>query len=254
MDIQNRTKLNHLLLNWPRDTVFIQAELAKNQISRQLAVTYQKSSWLKRIGHGAFIRADDKVDWMGAIYAIQQQLNLPIYPAGKTALQLQGYAHFVPLGSNYPIWLLGQPGNKLPRWFKAYSWQVIINYNTTKLFSNNENLGLVDYDRGSYAIKISTPERAILEVLYFVPDDQSFSEAQLLMEGLTTLRPNLVQALLESCNSIKVKRLFLFLAENFQHAWLKKISLDKIDLGRGKRMIIKDGKFDSKYQITIPRE
>jgi hypothetical protein len=40
------------------------------------------------------------------------------------------------------------------------------------------------------------------------------------MEGLNTLRPDLVQELLEKCSSVKVKRLFMHLAEQFQHPWL----------------------------------
>lgn len=253
MTIQNRRKLNHLLQNWPRGTVYTQSELTKNHISRQLVVTYLNSSWLKRIGPGAFIRADDQVDWLGGVYAIQHQLNLPIYVAGKTALQLQGYAHFVPLGSNYPVWLFGEPDNKLPTWFKKYSWNVILHYKTTKLFTNNK-LGLKEHDRDTFSILISSPERAILETLYLVPNEQSLEESQLLMEGLTSLRPMLVQELLESCNSIKTKRLFLFLVEHFNHPWFKKINVKNIDLGHGKRMIVSDGKFDPKYQITISKE
>lgn len=254
MTIQIRKKLNQLLQNWPRGTVYLQAELTKNHISRQLVTSYLNSSWLKRIGQGAFIRIDDKIDWMGGVYAIQRQLHLPIYVAGKTALQLQGYAHFVPLGSNYPVWLFGEPENKLPAWFKKYSWDVAIHYKTTKLFSCNKKLGLKEYDKEAYSILISSSERAILETLYLVPNNQSFEEAGLLVEGLTTLRPKLVQELLECCNSIKVKRLFLFLAEHYNHSWLKKINLQNVDLGHGKRMIARDGKLDTKYRITVPKE
>jgi hypothetical protein len=45
-----------------------------------------------------------------------------------------------------------------------------------------------------------------------------------------------VQKLLEDCTSVNVKCVFLYLAEKAKHAWLK---LDKIDLGRGKRSLVK---------------
>ncbi len=249
-----RSKINQLLSKWPQGTVAVQAELTKLHVSKQLTVKYQKGTWLKRIGRGAFMRADDSADWMGGVYAIQQQLKLPIHPGGKTALQLQGYAHFVPLGKNYPVWLLGAANCKLPLWFKTYSWGMAIQYSAAKLFLDGEKLGLVGHSIGSYSIEISSPERAILEVLNFVPGDQSFAEARLLMEGLTTLRPRLVQQLLECCNSVKVKRLFLYLADSCQHPWLKKINLSKVDLGHGKRMIVKGGHWDAKYKITVPSE
>ncbi len=91
-----------------------------------------------------------------------------------------------------------------------------------------------------------------MEVLYLVPANESFEEAGLLMEGLTTLRPRLVQALLTQCRSVKVKRLFMFLAEACNHAWVKKLDLSKVDFGKGKRMIVKGGRFDAKYNITVP--
>lgn len=70
---------------------------------------------------------------------------------------------------------------------------------------------------------------------------------------MNNLRPKLVQDLLEICSSIKVKRLFLCLAERIGHEWFHYLDLTKIDLGRGKRSIVKGGRYDSKYQITIPR-
>jgi len=74
------------------------------------------------------------------------------------------------------------------------------------------------------------------------------------MEMLTGLRPDLLQKLLEECKSIKVNRLFLYMAEKAGHSWLDDLDLSKIDLGKGKRSIVKNGVLNSKYQITIPRD
>jgi hypothetical protein len=103
-------------------------------------------------------------------------------------------------------------------------------------------------------IKVSIPEMASMEMLYLIPQEQSFDEAAKIMDGLTTLRPKYVQNLLEVCNSFKVKRLFLFMAEKSQHQWFKELELNKISLGSGKRVIVKNGVLDKKYQITVPRE
>ena len=91
-----------------------------------------------------------------------------------------------------------------------------------------------------------------MEVLYGVPGAESYEEAVLLMQGLTTLRPRLVQALLEHCVSVKVKRLFMVIAESCQHPWVKKLDVSKIDFGKGKRMLVKGGRLDPKYNITVP--
>jgi hypothetical protein len=74
------------------------------------------------------------------------------------------------------------------------------------------------------------------------------------MTGLLTLRPKLVQQLLESCSSIKVKRLFLLLAEELKLPWVKKLNLDKIDLGSGDRTLVKGGKLHPKYRLTLPAD
>ena len=107
---------------------------------------------------------------------------------------------------------------------------------------------------GEYNIQISSPERAALELAELVPQEQPFEEAQLILEGLTTLRPELVQELILACDSIKAKRLFLYLAEKCGHAWTNKLDMHKIELGQGKRLIVRGGRLDPKYKITVPAD
>jgi hypothetical protein len=73
-----------------------------------------------------------------------------------------------------------------------------------------------------------------------------------LMEGLTNLSPRRLQELLADCRSVKVKRLFFFFADRHKHAWLKRLRKEQIDLGKGKRMLVKGGRLDHTYQITVP--
>jgi len=91
-----------------------------------------------------------------------------------------------------------------------------------------------------------------MKCLYFVHEEQSLVECYELMESLNNLSPNQVQKLLEQCTSVKVKRLFLYLGEKAKHAWFDYLQLDKIDLGKGKRSLLKKGTYISKYQITVP--
>ena len=86
-----------------------------------------------------------------------------------------------------------------------------------------------------------------------VPVKQSFDEALKIMESLTTLRPDVVQDLLLHCNSVKVKRLFLYLAEYCRHHWFSRLNFDGINLGSGNREIYAGGQLDKKYKITVPK-
>lgn len=252
MASEPRSKLNRLLTAWSQGTVAVSRWLEAQGGYQQLVHEYEKSGWIRRIGQGAYVRAGDTVDWTGGLHALQEQMKLPVHVGAKTALQLQGYAHFLPLGKDGTVSLFGAPGTRLPAWFRQHDWGVELRYSTTKLFADDPDAGLTKKEQGKFAITVSAPERAIMEVLYLVPAEESFEEAGLLMEGLTTLRPRLVQSLLEQCRSVKVKRLFMFLAEACNHAWVKKLDLSKVDFGKGKRMIVKGGRLDTKYNITVP--
>lgn len=252
MSGEERTKLNRLLRVWPQGTVAVSRWLDQQGAYQQLRHAYEKGGWIERIGQGAYTRAGDAVEWTGGLYALQQQLRLPVHAAARTALQMQGYAHFLPLGKGGTVTLFGASGVRLPGWFRRYAWGVTVHYATTRMFGNKPDMGLADKAMGGWSIRLSAPERAMMEFLYLVPGRESFAEASLLMEGLATLRPQLVQSLLEQCRSVKVRRLFMFLAERHNHPWVKRLDLSKVDFGKGKRMIVKGGRFDARYQITVP--
>ncbi len=63
-----------------------------------------------------------------------------------------------------------------------------------------------------------------------------------------------MSTLLQRCASIKAKRLFLALADRHHHAWLSHVSLQNVDLGHGKRVLVPGGKLNAKYQITLPAD
>jgi len=251
---QNTGKIKNVLKGWIRGTVATQPWLQSQGVYRQLARKYLQNSWIERVGHGAYRLAGDSIDWPGGLHALQNQLALKIHAGAKTALELEGYAHTVPLGKGQRVWLFGAATTTLPRWFKAYSWSVQVRFVPTNLFAGDPGVGLTDTqpEGHSFWIRLSAPERAILETLSLVPAESDFEEAQSLMEGLDTLRPSLVQTLLEACRSIKAKRLFMHLAEKMNHPWVSHVDVARVNFGKGNRTIVPGGKFDSKYRITVP--
>lgn len=246
-----RKKLSELLANWPKGVVAVHPWLQEHGVSRFLVNAYQKSGWVQRLGRGAYTRLNDSVDWTGGLHAVQYQMRLPVHLGGKRALELQGYGHFVRMGEGGTVRLYAPRGTRLPAWFRQHDWGVRVDFTAADLFPGKMGAGLTKKPTGDYSIRLSAPERAMLELLDDVPTGQSFEEARLLMEGLATLRPDLVQELLDACRSVKAKRLFLFLAEEAEHAWLKQLDLERVDLGKGKRSIVKGGRLDQKYQITV---
>lgn len=243
-------KLNQSLLTAPSGAVLTLAWLKSQGISQKLANYYAKSGWLHRVGDGAFTVRTEAPDWPDAIFGLQQK-GSTFHPGGRTALELTSTAHFLPLGNEGPIYLFSLSKERLPQWFKRLLWAGRVHHVRTNFLP--PELGLREYERRGYSIRSSDPERAILELLLHQEiDEAGYEHARLVFEGLGTLRPTLVQTLLEKCTSIKVKRLFLHLAELHRHPWFQQLDLSKITLGSGKRVLVRGGRLDPKYLITVP--
>jgi Transcriptional regulator, AbiEi antitoxin, Type IV TA system/Transcriptional regulator, AbiEi antitoxin N-terminal domain len=206
---------------------------------------------LQPVGKGAMCRAGSGIYYEGAICALQQQSKWSIHPGGRTALAYLGKAHYQDLSMKKAV-VFGDGNERLPKWFTGYDWGIAIHYHPTTFLP--PDLGLEVFPVKDFSIKVSGAARALMECLYLAPEEQDLMECMQVMEGLNNLRPNQVQALLEQCRSIKVKRLFLFMAEKAGHRWLNHLKPDKIDLGFGKRSIVERGTYDAKYQITISKE
>lgn len=251
MDTQKESKLKKMLDLHRQGTVALPKWLEGLGISRELQKSYRKNGWLESIGAGAFKRPGESVNWQGGLYSIQQQARLPIHAGALTALSMQGLAHYFRMKEE-TVFLFSPRQTILPRWFKNHSWDHPVQHVITSLLP--KELGLTSHEEKNFSITISTPERAILECLYLAPAKLDLVECYHLMEGLSNLRPKLMQELLEKCTSIKVKRLFLYMASKAQHQWLGFIDREKIDVGKGDRSITKGGLYNSDFQISIPKE
>jgi hypothetical protein len=138
--------------------------------------------------------------------------------------------------------------------FQRHSLGDLLGQTATKDLTEqlNQYTKIFNWKDTKEGLRISTPERAILEVLNDVPGKISFEHADELMQGLNTLSPRSLQKLLEICDNVKVRRLFFWYAERQNHSWLVKINKDNINLGSGNRVIVKGGRLNKKYKITVP--
>lgn len=232
-------------------TVCLGAWLESLSISNDLQKRYRRSGWLAAIGKGAFVRPDDTVGWQGGLYALQAQAGLPIHAGAMTALSMQGKAHYVRMGAEQ-VYLFAPPKTPHPAWFKNHDWGKGIQLVRTSILPNG--VGLTEHEEKTFSIRISAPERAVLECLHLAPDAVDLVECAQVMEGLTTLRPKILQPLLEQCGSIKVKRLFLYLASRAGHDWVNRLDPSKLELGTGDRTVTKGGVYIAQYGITVPQE
>ena len=262
MATDNESKLKILLDSLSQGAICLAPWLEKQGISRDLQQYYCKSGWLESVGRGAYKRPSDKVDWQDGLQALVEQAGLNIHVGGITALSQQGAGHYVRLGQE-KVYLFSPPQVSLPAWFKKHDWGVVIEHIKSSFLPDNTDLGVayamkLDSTNGMTMKMFSDTARAMMECLYLAPNKLDLVECYQVMEGLVNLRPKVVQGLLEACSSIKVKRLFLYMAEKAGHQWLEYVDLSNVSLGKGDRSLVgnsgKQGVYVAKYHIIVPKE
>jgi hypothetical protein len=251
MNTDVQTKINQLLQKVPRGGLFLSSWMYENGISRELQRHYKNSQWLASIGTGVMARMGETPSIYGAIASLNEQDNKHFSIGAMSALEMVGYAHYLPMGKR-TIVLFSPQKERLPLWFTNYEWEVYVRHNTTEYFDGTTGINTVERD--GFRLLLSSPERAFMECLHLSPKYYNLTDLYYVMEMLSLLPPANVQKLLEQCQSVKVKRLFLYMAEKAGHDWFKALDLSKISLGSGKRLIAKNGLYNNKYQITVPKE
>jgi predicted transcriptional regulator of viral defense system len=249
MNTAKQTKINSLLQKFPAGALYFASWLNENEISYFLQRHYRNSQWLTAIDKGVMYRTGEKPTLFTALSCFNSQLNKKFHIGALSALEMRGYAHYVPLGRQTVV-VYCPRGEWFPEWFSKYDWGVEI----LKKYSEFNDKGITKVSENGFEVAVSTPEKAFLECLDLTPKYYNPTDLYQVMESLNGLRPNLLQQLLEESKSIKVSRLFLYMAEKANHMWFKKLNLTKINLGKGNRSIVKNGVYNAKYQITIPKD
>lgn len=261
-------KLNQLQRNLPEGIVVDAGWLERQGISRQLRRKYVMHSWLLPLARGVYRRPSASAQsgplpWQELLISLNAFLNLPTAVGSRTALELHGFSHYVAASGSHEAHLYSN--TELPKWVAHVPVNTrLVYHSATRLFRHGSipscpakpdaSVTFMQQPWGQtrWTLVVSTPERAILELLDEVPKRETFHQADVLMEGLRNLSPRRLQSLLIDCKNVKVKRLFFWFAERHGHAWLRRIDRSAIDLGKGKRMLVRGGKLDTKYNITVP--
>lgn len=277
MDREKRGKLNRLEQTLPEGLLVDAAWLEGRGYYPQLRKSYVDHGWLVQPARGVYRRPRGSLRWEQVVTSLQALLKTPVVVGGRTALELEGYAHYLPQNQEQ-VHLYGP--RPLPAWTTKLSLDApLVFHRTTRLFpGDTPERGLSSLDAKNHAATISaapaggsdtvvrfwgqwdwplvlsTPERALLELLDELPDRESFHQVDVLVEGLSNLSPRRMKCLLLACHSVKVRRLFFFFADRHRHAWRKHLDREAVDLGSGKRMLVRGGRLDSTYLITVPED
>lgn len=278
MGEQKSTKLNLLLQDVLGEGLLAPTGWLEEQgYSRALISRYVNSGWLVSPARGVYRRPGPSLKWQHVVASLQMLAGSYLHVGGRTALLQRGLGHYIRMSGPETIYLYGP--EVLPAWVNKLGLQerfavrndamfgglrarriesgALVDFHDVPLQSKQlADFGLQEMTWGAWDWRLlySTDERAMLELLQDVPARESIYEADVLMQGLVNVRPARVMSLLMACASVKVKRLFLALAERHQHQWLAHLDLSKVDLGKGKRMLAPGGKLHPKYLITLPAD
>ncbi len=191
----------------PRGAPFDLLALGKLGVSPQLAAKYVRGGWLVRLAQGVYSFAGDTLDEPRTIRFLQTKVA-GLHVGGKSALALQGVRHNLAARRFVVLW--GEERFKLPDWFLS---RFPARYVSALLFAWPDNAlakkTLTTPPGVTTGLVVSTPERALLELLYDVGTREGVEEARNLFAGIRNLRLDPMGRLLSACTSVKTVRLFL---------------------------------------------
>ncbi len=110
---QKETKLKRLEREVPEGLIVTAGWLSKRGYSSSLRSQYLSAGWLEQPTRSVFRRARGQLRWEQVVISLQTLLEIPVVVGGRTALELQGYAHFLSQEQR-EVHLYGQ--THLPGW------------------------------------------------------------------------------------------------------------------------------------------
>jgi len=207
--------IKRLQMTFPRGAPLDQHDLARIGVSSALAHHYSKSGWLARLGRGVFMFPNDTLREAECLKFLARRLS-GFHVGGKTALAWRGVRHNVPAQESLCLW--GEQKARLPEWFVE---RFRARYTTRSPFARSlaRDFGLQPLPETPKGVQVSVPERAVLELLSEVGIHQGLEEARHILEGVRSLRPEILAVLLRRCQRVKVRRLCVLWAQELNLPW-----------------------------------
>jgi hypothetical protein len=244
---------NTLLQKIPDGLVVTRQKMKKMGFTEPTIDYFLRSGKLTPVSHGIYRKPGPPLKWEHFVYSAVQ-LGHDIHVGGRSALDLLGFAHYLPLGGIQQIQLYSE--KKLPSWLTTTNEPIQIVPHHLKIFTNTPTTAITERPFGhwDWPIPYASLELALLELLNDVKDEASFKMADTYLEAATTLRPKILNQLLSACKKVYINRLFLWFAKRHNLQCIDSLNISDINLGKGKRMIVRGGSLDKEFQITVPKE
>ena len=188
-------------------------------VSADLAVHYARAGWLVRLARGVFRRPEQALSLHPSLKLLESRIE-GLHVGGKSALDWQGVRQYV--AQQETLHLYGWAAARLPEWFLK---EFPAEYHRKRLFNEQPValLHVLPFEGRNEAPQVSTPERALLELLSEVGVRQPLQDARELLESTYNLRGAVLQELLARCTSVKTVRLCVQLGRELSLPWMAKL-------------------------------
>lgn len=235
MATTTHNKLKRLSTDYPPGTPLTAQTLASGGISADLAVHYVKAGWLHRLSRGVYCRPGQPLLRDASLLVLQTQIA-GLHVGGKTSLDWYGIRHYV--AAREILTLYSWTGAHIPGWFTD---RFPNECHRKRLFRETPTVMsyVTPFERQEGRPLTSEPERGLLELLSEVGVRQPIQEAREIMEGAYTMRPDVLNVLLQDCTSVKTVRLCMQLAREIQLPWIDKINIKQLPTGSNRPWVSK---------------
>ena len=142
MGSQTQGKLNWLQHTLPEGLVVDSGWLERHGVSRQLRRKYVMHGWLLQLARGVYSRAPlaegiSTVPWQQLVISLNALRNLAVAAGGRTALELQGFSHYISSAGAREAHLYAN--GELPGWVSRVPVDTkLVLHHTRRLFRNRD--------------------------------------------------------------------------------------------------------------------
>lgn len=237
MATTRQSKLRILYTARPPGTPLTSEDLAKLGISADLAVHYVRAGWLNRLSRGVYYRPGEDLALHPSLLVLERRIE-GLHVGGKSALAWYGVRHYI--AQQETLHLYGWAAARLPDWFVQ---RFPAEYHRKRLFEENPPalIHVAPFEGRDGAPQVSSPERALLELLSEVAVRQPLQEARELMESMYNLRTDILRELLKHCTSVKTVRLCLQFGRELSLPWAANLNRAELPTGSDRSWVSRSG-------------
>lgn len=227
MTTTETNKLKDLYAQLAPGTPVSSTQLLQLGVSPDLAAYYARAGWLVRLARGVYRRPEQSLLLAPSLKLLEQHIE-GLHVGGKTALEWHGIQHQVI--QQETLHLFGWSAARIPQWFVG---EFPAHFHRMRLFKEKPHalLHVAPFANEADKPQVSSPERALLELLNEVGVRHPLSEVRELMESTYTLRGSVLAELLKRCTRVKTVRLCLQLGRELALPWMTQLNPAKLPTG-----------------------